>query len=173
MLNRDISLAELLKILDTKLEADEWPRFDPVTVMLELGETDPLLIEKINILQVCMSGINQALARPEFLLWMIAVANNEPAEFEFIALPTSLELAWAIEQAKRIATLSNQTWAPTEELKMTLEYLLNEDGFSEPLAPFDFITPKLLKPGQTAEDTKLKEIGLKAYIDHMNGITHA
>jgi len=56
---------------------------------------------------------------------------------------------------------------------MTLEYLLNEDGFSEPLAPFDFITPKLLKPGQTAEDTKLKEIGLKAYIDHMNGITHA
>lgn len=173
MLNRDISLAELLKVLDTVIEPEDWPSYDPVTVMIELGETDPLLIEKINILQICMYGINQVLAYPEFLLWMTSVANNEPAEFETINMPTSLELAWTIEQAKRIAVISDQKWQPKEELKTTIKYFLNEDGFSQPIAPFDFIEPKLLKPGQTEEDTKLKEIGLKAYIDHMTGLSHA
>jgi hypothetical protein len=173
LLNRDISLAELLKVLDTVIEPEDWPSYDPVTIMIELGETEPLLIEKINVLQICMYGINKVLAYPEFLLWMTSVVNNEPAEFETITIPTSLELAWTIEQAKRIATLSDQTWEPTDELKATLEYFLNEDGFSQPLAPFEFIEPKLLKPGQTEEDTKLKEIGLKAYIDHMTGLSHA
>lgn len=173
MLNRNISLAELLKVLDTLIEPEDWPSYDPVTIMIELGETDPLLVEKINILQVCMYGINQVLAYPEFLLWMTSVANNEPAEFETITMPTSLELAWTIEQAKRIAVISDQEWQPKEELKHTLEYFLNEDGFSEALAPFDFITPKLLKPGQTEEDMKLKSVGIKAYLDHMNGISHA
>lgn len=173
MLNRDISLSELLKVLDTVIEPEDWPKYDPVTIMIELGETEPLLIEKINILQICMYGINQVLAYPEFLLWMTSVANNEPAEFEMVNMPTSLELAWTIEQAKRIAVISHQQWEPKDELKMTLEYFLNEDGFSVPLAPFDFIAPKLLKPGQTEEDTKLKATGLKAYVDHMTGITHA
>lgn len=173
MLNKDISLAELLKVLDTNLEPEEWPSFDPITVMLELGETEPLLIEKIHVLQICMSGINDVLARPEFLLYMTSVANNEPAEFEAVNMPSSLELAWLLVQAKRIATLSQQVWSPTEELKMTLEYFLNEDGFSEPLSPFDFIEPKLLRPGQTPADTKLKELGIKAYIEYMTRITHA
>lgn len=173
MLNRDISLAELLKVLDTVLVPEDWPRYDPVTIMIELGETEPLLIEKINILQICMYGINEVMAYPEFLLWMTSVANNQPAEFETISMPTSLELAWTIEQGKRIAILSHQEWKPKEELKLTLEYFLNEDGFSEPVAPFDFITPKLLRPGQTPEDTKLKTIGLAAYIDHMTKVTHA
>lgn len=172
MLNKDVSLSELLKVLDTVLEPEDWPRYDPVTIMIELGETDPLLLEKINVLQICMYGINQVLAYPEFLMWMTSVANNEPAEFETLSMPTSLELAWTIEQAKRIAIISDQEWSPKEELETTLEYFLNEDGFSEPLAPFDFIQPKLLKPGQTEEDTKLKAVGLKAYIDHMIGVTH-
>lgn len=173
MLNKDISLAELFKVLDNNLEPEEWSAFDPITIMLELGETEPLLIEKIHVLQICMAGINSVLARPEFLLLMTSVANNEPADFETINMPSSLELAWTIEQAKRIATLSQQVWEPTGELKDTLEYFLNEDGFSKPLAPFDFIEPKLLRPGQTDADTKLKELGIKAYIEYMTRTTHA
>lgn len=173
MLNKDISLAELLKVLDLNLDSEEWPSFDPVTIMLELGETEPLLIEKIYVLQICMAGINDVMARPEFLLMMSSVANNEPADFETIHMPSSLELAWTIEQAKRIATLSHQVWAPKEELKKTIEYFLNEDGFSQALAPFDFIEPKLLKPGQTDADTKLKELGIKAYLEYMTRTTHA
>lgn len=165
----DLSLFRLCVLLDSKLGSATWALLQPETIMIELDCYEPILIEKLRVLQVLTAGVMAAISKPEFLFWMTAVANGEFAEFEHIQIPSSLELAWCLVEAKKISALFKETWAPSEELKAVVEYVLNEDGFSEAPYPFEFLGPtfSLLKPGQTEQDTLLKAKALRGYIDYM------
>ena len=166
----ELSLFHLAVLLDTKLGADTWALLQPETIMIELDCYEPILIEKLRVLQVLVGGVMAAISKPEFLFWMAAVANGEFAEFERIQIPSSLELAWALVEAKRISALFKESWTPSIELKTVVEYVLNEDGFSTAPPPFEFLGPEfvLLKPGQTEQDSLLKAKAIKGYVDYMD-----
>lgn len=167
-LDKNIPLVALLSILDKKFGRDTWKNLEPETVMLELGHPDYLIQEKIYVLHSVVDELNQALSKPEFLLWYTSVANNQYADFETISLPTSLELAWAIEQAKLICLATNQVFTPSPELIKTIAFLLREDGYSEPVKPFEFVPASELTAGQTPEDVALKKRAVRSYLSYMD-----
>jgi hypothetical protein len=168
MVDKNIKISSLQVLLDDKYGKKAWIDFEPETILFDLDFPDYLVMEKIYVLQALNHDINRILSLPEFLLWEISVSNNEYAEFETINIPTSLELAWGLEEAKKIAILSGQSFKPTLELIEVLAYILNEDGFSKPCYPFEFIPQNLFHSGQTEEDSTMKAKAIKAYIKHMD-----
>lgn len=167
MLNKDIKVSDL-EVLLTGKYGSEWIDWEPETIMLELGEPDYLVLEKVFILKVLHKNLNEAIILPEFLVWMCAICSNEYAEFEILEIPTCLELAWALEEAKKIGKLIRQPLVPSESLSDIVGYLLRLEGFSKAVYPFEFVDPKHFHPGQTEEDSQLKAKGIAAYIQLMN-----
>lgn len=172
MLDKEIKLSDLQVLLDKTFGSKAWVKWEPETIMLEFGSADTLLMEKIYVLQALNHNLNAVISLPEFLLWTTSVANNELAQFETVSFPTSLELAWALEQVKKIGLLTGQAFTPSSELAETLAYLLRIEGYSEPLEPFNFIPASKFEPGQTKEDTVMKKIAITKYIEHMES-SHA
>lgn len=181
MLNAPVSgltsLAHLQAVLDSSLGKRVWYAWEPETLLFEMqpsdgdGGVDPLLKEKVLALQILGADLNGMLAYPEFLLRYVAIANNESADFDHINVPNSLEIGWAIEEAKKIGTLTDTPFEPTEELADIVAYVLKEEGYSEPVYPFTFVPPSKLTPGQTPEDTKMKSLAIAAYLKHMQEIS--
>lgn len=169
MLNKEIKLSTLQFLLIRKY-GSTWMDLEPETIMMDLDFPDYLVMEKLHVLNVLNRGLNESLKLADFLTWATSVCNNQYAEFEHLHMPTSLELAWLITEARRIGKLINQPFIPSEELIDTLTYLLVLDGFSEPIAPFNFIPKDKFTPGQTEDDSTFKAKGLAAYIAHMDSI---
>jgi hypothetical protein len=82
-------------------------------------------------------------------------------------MPTSLELAWMLEQVKAVALLSGQKFEPSQELGIIIGYLLKLEGYSEAVKPFEFVPANILETGQTKEDTMMKQTAIIQYISHM------
>lgn len=167
MLNRKIRLFKLQTLLDQRYGREVWPEFETETLVEDLNIDDYLLVEKLYVLKALNHDLNGFLALPEFLIWTTEICNNEVAEFEILEIPTSLELAWMIAEIKKLASIMEVAFEPKEETKLVLGYLLREDGFSEPVDPFDFIPENFLVKGQEESDTSMKKIGIKSYIQHM------
>jgi len=172
MLNPLISVSNLCLLLDSTFGKGVWGKYEPETVMIELGAEDHLFVEKFRVLQVFAGGVMKALSRPEFLLWSMAVMNNEPAEFEWVEMPSCLELAWGMEEAKKVALIMGQTFEYTDSVRVVIEYLLKEEGFSEPTTLFNYLSGATLEPGAPPEAMALKEKAMQAYIAHMEEICH-
>lgn len=167
-----VSLSELFDKLNQAFGKKAWLTWEPETILLETGSLEPILYEKIVTLQImALVGVNSALSRPEFLIWSTMVCNGQSADFESVYLPTSLELAWLITQAKKIAAKTDQSFKASPELIQVVAYLLTEDGYSKPLEPFEFVPEELLHAGQTEADTKMKQKAIQAYLTHMES-TH-
>lgn len=173
MLDNNIRISDLQVLLDKTLGKDQWLDFEPETIILELGGADPLVLEKIYVLKALNMDANFSMSFPEFILCATSVINHEPAEFEILEIPTCLELAWAIEEVKRVCLLTGQKFQPTQELKEVVAYILKLEGFSKPIAPFDFIDQNMLEQGQTEQDTLMKQYAITGYINHMRGVQHA
>ncbi len=181
MLTRNIRISDLQKVLDAKFGKGSWLDWEPETILLEfkhgenvensqdLNDLDFLLVEKIYVLQCLNKALNSVISLPEFLLWTTSICNNEHAEFEILELPTSLELAWMVEEVKKVGNIIGQPFTPSLELIDTLAYLLKLDGFSTPVSPFEFIPQTKFEPGQTEEDIKMKRQAIKVYVLHMQG----
>lgn len=169
MIDKNIKLSSLQALLDQKYGGKAWIDWEPETIMHDLGEPDYLVMEKVYVLQALNHDVNRLMELPEFVMWTAQVANNEYADFEIITMPNSLELAWMIEEVKRVALLSGQSFQPSQELCEVLTYLLKEDGFSGKMKPFDFI-PDSVFPAANLEDdlNKLKVHGIKEYLKHMD-----
>jgi len=177
MLHPGAPLSYLQTFFDTRFaeHGKDWVKWEPETILLSLQDdhgpnepVDPILREKVLVLQVLNENINNFLALPEFLIWATSVINNQPADFEHILLPTSLELAWTITELKRIASLTDQKWEPGFELKSVVGYILKEEGYSIAPPVFDFVSPDTLHPGQTPEDIEKKRIACIGYVRHMD-----
>lgn len=168
MIDKNIKISSLQNLLDQKYGPKVWIDWEPETIMHDLEGPDYLVMEKIYVLQALNHNVNRLLELPEFILWTTAVTNNNYADFDVVTLPTSLELAWMIEEVKRVAKSSNQSFIPTLELSEILTYLLKEDGFSCSLYPFEFIPENLLAKKDSTDLTELKNKAIKAYITYMD-----
>lgn len=163
-----IRLSTLLRRIINKC-GPEWYSLDPMSIMVELGFPDYLVLEKIYVLiHAANHGINEALKDPVYLILFTTVANNNYAEFETLDIPNCLELAWGLYEARLISKIMGEKFNPTEELIDTVSYILTEDGFSKAPPPFEFVPEAKLHPGQTEADIKLKEKGIISYLQHMS-----
>lgn len=177
-MNHGISLANLILFLDKKYGKNGWIGFEPETIALDLTDEenpseDLLLLEKIHVVQIlARDGVSESLKKPEFVLQACLVANNEPAEFEEIILPNSLQLAWAIKQFQWISIIFGEPLSWPSEFSDLVFYILNLEGFSEPIDPFNFIGKDRLYPGQSQQDTEDKAKGISAYINYMKSKSH-
>lgn len=168
MLNKNVSFLNLLGLVKG---LENWAALEPETILFELGSAEPLLLEKLYALQQ-LAKKPQVVSLPEFLLWFTSLANNEPAEFETIALPTGLELSWSVFQLKQVLPQLGDIFKPSEELIETVAYLLTEQGFSEPIPPFEFVPRSLLTSGQLPEDTEMKKKAIDMYLKYMTETCH-
>jgi hypothetical protein len=166
-LDKNIRISDLQVILDKYFGHAEWQHLEPETILIELKCHEYLVAEKIYILKVLNVDFNRALSSPEFLLWCTSVTNNEYAEFETIDLPTCLELAWCLHEARRVAMLSKQVFKASEELIDIVSYLLTSEGFSHAPSPFEFVPEGRLHAGQTDNDMKMKDMAIQGYLKYM------
>lgn len=165
---RETTFTDLQQILDSSFGAKAWLEFEPETILMEQEESDPLLLEKILALQALNLNFDYCTSQPEFLIWFTTVANNEPAEFEHIILPTSLELAWACVQLGELTRLLGHKGKEISPAMHELTaFVLNHEGYSVPVQPFTFLDSSRLTEGQTEQDTEMKAMALTAYIRHM------
>jgi len=166
-----LSLAPLHVIrenLDRIYGKNTWTQWELETITETLGiPLNELLRDKIAILQALSIDPTLLLGNVLFFLHAVGVMNNKVADMDFLPMPTSLELAYGLVEAR--ALLGDTYVAPSlgTELGEAIKYLLIEDGFSVPLPPFDFLPKEVFSEGQTAEDTKAKEVAIRSYIKHM------
>lgn len=161
------SLSSLQALFDEKFGKGAWEDWEPESIMLEYNSSDSLLLEKIFVLKCLNKALNSVVSLPEFFIWTISVCNNEHPRFETIKIPTSLEMAWTIEELTKIAILKGIKFEPSEELIDIISYFLRMEGYSVPVYPFQFIPENKLHKGQTEEDTKMKAQAIRTYIKHM------
>lgn len=170
MLNK-ISVSGLATLLGSKFGKQDWSKFEPETICLELDSFDAMLVEKFRVLQGFSSGVSQALESPEFVLWSAQVMNGEPASFDSIELPTSLELAWMIMESQKLAIIFGEKLEVPEEFKEVVWYVLNEEGWREPTSYFaPFIARSLAGQDQLADpkaDSELKVQAIASYLNYM------
>lgn len=167
MINSDIRISDLQLVLDKRYGQNSWLDWEPETILSDLGASDFLLAEKIYVLKGLNKALNSIISLPEFLFWTTSVCNNEFAEFEILKLPTSLELAWALEEVKKIGYITGQAFTPSPELIDVVSFILRHEGYSKPVETFSFIPETKLVAGQTESDTSLKALAIRKYIDHM------
>ncbi len=103
-----------------------------------------------------------------FFLMATEVINNKVADFYSLPMPTSLELAYALVEIKKVLGDMFMTPLPDSDLADTVGYLLKEEGYSEPVSPFEFVPQSKLTAGQEPADTENKKMALHIYIKHMN-----
>jgi hypothetical protein len=165
------SIFHIKGTLDRIFGKGEWENLEIETISLTLGiELDLLTRDKISVLQIIVTQPDLFFDDASFTLYCTDVINNIEADFEYIPTPTSLELAFAISQVRRVL-VDNGIYvsADNQGLIHTASYILRQEGYSEPLAPFDFVPADMLEKGQTAEDTANKAKAIKRYIKEMGG----
>lgn len=179
MLTSSTPLHRLYSLINETLGKDTWFHFEPETIIAELGEHgDPFLLrEKVIVLQLILREPDVCMSSDEFILHACQVANNEPAEFEMVVVPTSLEMAYFLYQVAALTHLSGTHITALEPLKLISEYALMEDGFPEPCEPFKSMLPGITLPIHadpleghelpTAQDLAAKTQAVQQYIARM------
>lgn len=172
------SFPKIFSVLERSFGA-AWREWEPETVLFETSTPSALLAEKVAALQVVCANPLYAFSLPEFMMWFTSLANNEPAEFETVSMPTSLELGWALYQARRLCLQMGKPWidsavSPESEeasyvkaIQRAVSYLLTEDGFQGDFSDSG-LTARI-----PMDETGLPEVNashtkaLKAYIHYM------
>ncbi len=160
-----MSISMLKALLVKAFGEEEWPSWEPETISLELGIIiPPLLLDKIKVLQILEVDSSKFYEDPLFFLYSTEVINNEVADFNSMPVPTSLELAYAIYEVSRM-----YKGVFSSGVKKTISYILNEEGYSEPINLFgNIIDDSELSDGQTKEDTLNKNKAIDLYISGMS-----
>ena len=155
--------------LDRIFGKDVWLGWELETISDELKTGfNELTLDKINLLQLLCSNPDLFSSNAIFFLHATDVINNIVADFEYVPMPTSLELAYSLFEIKKVLGSKYITPAPDSDLSDVLTYLLKEDGFSEPIEPFQFLPiSKFEKGTQPPIDMKAKKMGIDEYIKHM------
>jgi hypothetical protein len=155
--------------LDRLFGKGEWKDWELETISMELGLVlDELTRDKISLLQAIEKDPELLYGDMAFFLHAVDVMNNKVADFEYLPLPTSLELAYAIEESKNLEVPKGSFNEPNSDIVEVVTYLLREEGYSEPVYPFTFVPAKALVPGQTPQETDDKRKAIEIYIKHMN-----
>lgn len=155
--------------LDRIFGKEVWLGWELETISdeLKIGFNE-LTLDKIKVLQLLCANPDLFSSNAIFFLHVTDVINNIIADFEYVPMPTSLELAYALFEIKKILGTRYLTPTPDSDVSDVLTYLLIEDGFSEPIEPFQFLkATKFEKGTQPPIDMKAKKMGIDEYIKHM------
>ena len=154
--------------LDRLLGKGAWLNWELETISLELNVVfDDLLRDKICVLQAIGKDPEIFYGDVAFFLYATEVINNNSADFEALPMPTSLELAYAIEESYSLGVPTDELKDPESDIVDVVAYLLREEGYSEPIHPFEFVPKDRLEEGQTKIDTEAKKKAIDLYIAHM------
>lgn len=164
---RHASLLTLYSNLNRLFGKEEWLSYEPETFSLHLGvRLDELTLDKIEALRVLLTDPD-VQDDATFILHATDVVNNMTADFEHVPVPTTLELAYYIHAVREVLGAAGREFKVTPALKTVAWYLLTEEGYSEPVPPFDFVEKDTLAKGQTALDTAAKKQAIEQYVEHM------
>ena len=157
--------------LDAQFGVGAWVGFEPETVSMEFGSNlTPLMTDKLCLLHILSTNPLQVLEDPLLFLYAAEVTNNNVADFSVVPHITLLEAAYAVISIKAILGGQSTLLTPPESFKRTVAYILNMEGCSEPIYPFEFIDASELTPGQTLSDTKAKKEAISIYTKHMDSL---
>lgn len=148
-----------------------WENFELETISLELGIVfDELTKDKLNLLQLACAHPDIFYTDVLFFLHTVNVVNNNIADFETFPLPSSLEIAYAHIEMKKV--LGDKPYS--DGIQKTIKYILDVEGYSEPVWPFSEmgIKSEQLAKGQEPEDTKKKQEAVKRYIEGLESDDH-
>lgn len=164
-------LSHIKATLDRIFGKGMWAGWELETISFELKLVlDELTRDKIALLQAIELDPKLFYEDMSFFLHATDVMNNKVADFERLPMPTSLELAYAIEESKSLDVPKDSFANPNSDIVQTVAYLLREEGYSEPLYPFTFVPLTMLQPGQTPDDTEAKKMAIAEYIKGMGGL---
>lgn len=165
------SLADLYKNLNRLFDGENWVDYEPETISLHLGvKLDDLTLDKIEVLRNIVTD-ESVLNDATFVLHAVDSVNGIVANFDHLPQPTSLELGYFIASLQDLFKARSQSFVPTHAIKHITWYILNEEGYSEPVPPFVYLDEDLpLAKGQTAVDTNAKKEAVQKYIDHMRNV---
>lgn len=157
--------------MDTQFGKGTWVGFEPETVSMEFNTSlSPLMIDKLCILHILATDPLKVFEDPALFLYAAEVINNNVADFNVVPHITLLEAAYAFISLKVVLGDQGASVELPESIKRTLEYILNMEGCSEPIPPFDFIKAEALAKGQTPSDTKAKKEAISLYTSHMDSL---
>lgn len=175
MFNLKDSIPEMalapLSVIDkslTNILGPEWIYWEPETISIELGVvSDPLLLDKTYVLKIMHNDVSLALEDVSFFVHAVNVINNNIADFDSFGMPTSLELAFTLDQYKKIL---GEHFKITSMIEEVCSFVLLEEGYSKVPEQFSFVKAERLHPGQSSEDTKNKQLAIDEYVKGMNSL---
>lgn len=164
-------LSHIKATLDRIFGKGMWATWELETISFELKLVlDELTRDKISLLQAIELDPSLFYGDMTFFLHAVDVMNNKVADFERLPMPTSLELAYAIEESKALVVNKESFSKSDSDIVETVAYLLREEGYSEPVYPFQFVPASMLQAGQTPDDTEAKKTAIAEYIKGMGGL---
>jgi hypothetical protein len=162
------TVSELKKYLDTNY-GDIWPDFEPETISSELEQAgykyDEVLNDRIEVLRCIETSPDLLFDDALFFLHAVDVLNGNKAQFSHIPMPTSLELAWAIEELKDIFGEAKKILPLSSPIKHIVTYILKLEGYRSPTAfftPYTDVTEFIGGP-----EISEKEKAIQLYIEGM------
>jgi len=161
-----LPVSSVKKYLD-KILPQGWEAFETETIVMELGvQPSEILIDKINVLRIFSVSPDMFYNDPMFFLHACEVFNNNVADFQTLPHVTSLEAALAIVDASRVLGCHVVEDSPpfSEGVREVLREILVDDGYSQPIWPFDSVGIVGLSPGATPEDMAKKAKAINEYI---------
>lgn len=162
------SLVHIKNSLDRIFKKGAWYTWEIETISDELKIAfDELSIDKIRILQLIERDPELFYTNATFFLHVIKVMNNQIADFDRLPMPTSLELAYGLTEFKILVGDKYSTPTPDSMITDIVAYLLKEEGYSEPISPFEFVPLDKLVKGQLTSDTQAKKKAIEMYIKSM------
>lgn len=163
----------IAKNLDRVFGKDAWEGYEVETIGLEFNMVlDELSMDKISVLQMLNSDQSIYFNDVLFFLHSTNVINNNIADFDTFPMPTSLEIAYAYDEIKKLGKDKQEFGSGVHR---TILYILTNEGYSEPVAPFEEMDIKCeeLAKGQTEQDTANKADAIQRYIRGMNELNQA
>lgn len=158
-------------VLNKVFKGNAWKDWEIETISDSLNITfDELTRDKIQVLQILEKQPDIFLNNVDFFLHATEVINNKVTDFEYVPMPTTLELAYSLYEGQKLTGFKPHTIKPNSDIVDAVSYLLIEDGYSEPIYPFEFIPKERLTPGQTSADTSAKATAINNYINHMESL---
>lgn len=153
----------MLSNLKTQLEdryGEEWYDIEPETITLDLGIVlTPVMLSQLFILKTMAQRPDLFLTDANYFLRFVQAANNNLVDLSVPYIPNSLALAWGLYELKKI-------WPEAEMTPMierVCHYILQNEGYGAPPAPFDFITLPFENTWATPEDLANKAKAIQLY----------
>lgn len=156
----------------SKVLPEGWESFETETILMELGvPASDLLIDKINLLRLFKGEPTMFYEEPMFFLHACEVFNNNVTDFTTLPHITSLEAALAIVDASRLLGYATVEESPpfSYGVRLTIKDILIEDGYTEPVWPFDSVGIVGLSETQWPEDIANKARAIREYVKGQTG----